>query len=170
MLKLPLNVAVQKDNVLLLLYGIGGLLVTVTATGQCLDLVLQIAQRPANLKTLYKSLFRSTSFPQQASIAADTVKQKQKKLYFTRSFCSLLNKPWQTEDTPYIFLAMLHCNARLKTTAPNCAPVKRIYYIFLFCVSCHCQPVFILSGTQTRKYDGFVCGGNQQTDSHFYSH
>lgn len=47
---------VNRGNVFSLLYVVGGLLMTVTAGGQCVDAAVRTAQNPANLLRLSNTL------------------------------------------------------------------------------------------------------------------
>ncbi|XP_033507945.2 uncharacterized protein LOC117272904 isoform X2 [Epinephelus lanceolatus] len=146
MLKFPPETIVHKGNVFYLLYGVGGLLMTVTAGSRCVDVAVRTAQNPANLLRLSNTLIGLMGLRYQKKKPANSVaKQKLKRLFLTDSFNSLLDMMRSTlQGTHHFAVLRWFPEKQTNVESAHCVSAKRcgIYYI-LICVN-GCQPVLTL--------------------------
>ncbi|XP_030285648.1 uncharacterized protein LOC115589087 [Sparus aurata] len=143
MLKFPPELLVHKGNVFSLLHVVGGLLMTVTAGGRCVDVALRTAQDPANLLRLSNTLIGLVGRRYRTNVANSVAKRKVKRLYFTDSFNSLLDITRSalqgTQDLKVLcwLPAFPEKQTDLEPTPANCISARRcrIYYILIRSVS-----------------------------------
>ncbi|XP_059211104.1 uncharacterized protein LOC131989788 [Centropristis striata] len=153
MWKFPPELIVQKGNVFYLLYVFGGLLMTVTAGSQCVEVAIRTAQNPANLLRLSNTLVGLMGLRDQIHVANSVAKRKLKRLFFTDSFNSLLEITRTTlQGTHHFQVLGWFPEKQTNLQSANCISIKRCrtYYI-LICVM-RSQPVLTLNlGNNNRK-------------------
>ncbi|XP_037613936.1 uncharacterized protein LOC119481242 [Sebastes umbrosus] len=132
MFKFPPQLLVHKGNVCYLLYVAGGLLMTVTAGGRCVDVAVRTAQNPANLLRLSNALIGLVGL--RRHVADSVAKGKLKRLFFTDSFNSLLDMTRTTLQGTHHFKVLGWFPEKQTNLDPaNCISARRcrIYFILI---------------------------------------
>ncbi|XP_035805668.2 uncharacterized protein LOC111570874 [Amphiprion ocellaris] len=140
MLKFTPELIVHKGNIFYLLYVAGGLLMTVTAGGWCVDMAVMKAYDPESLHRLSNTFIGLLGLRHQIQ-ATSAVKQKLKRLYFTESLSYLLDMTRislrDTYDFEACWVVSNSCEQqnKMESTTSNWISTKRsrIYYILLCC-------------------------------------
>ncbi|XP_024918911.1 uncharacterized protein LOC112488165 [Cynoglossus semilaevis] len=154
MFKFPPALIVQKDNVWFLVYVVGGLLMTVTAGGHCVEVAVRTSQNRDKMLQLPNFLFQLMGLGQRTFVAS-IPRPQNKRLYFTESFKSL-HRDTQPGFPGLIRLiyrpASPETHLNLQSTGANSVSAKRcrIYYILIG--GSGGRPVLTLClGTKSRK-------------------
>ncbi|XP_062240249.1 uncharacterized protein LOC133950082 isoform X2 [Platichthys flesus] len=157
MLKFPPELNVHRSSVVHLLYVVGGLLMTVSAGSQCVDVAVRTAQDPAKLLRLSNALIRLMGLRDQKPVKKSLAKRKLKKrLYFTESLNSLLDvisaAQHRSQESPGSPEKQTH----LESTCSNCISVRsRISYILFRGVGSWCVLTLCTGGdcSELRTYN-----------------
>ncbi|KAM9718090.1 uncharacterized protein ACNS7B_021520 [Menidia menidia] len=176
-MKFQQSLIVQKGTIFYLLSVVGGLLVTLTAGGPCVDVVVRTAQSPDNLLRLSKALIGLMGLKCQNRAAGPLVKSRLRKLCFTDSFCSLLDMTRSSMPGSWVFVVLwdfpisTEGQTNLKSTATHWIAPKRCRIIFILLCGESSQLILcVRSGSRLRSYDStnkllnFVRGARAQGD------
>ncbi|CAB1439140.1 unnamed protein product [Pleuronectes platessa] len=126
MLKFPPELNVHRSSVVHLLYVVGGLLMTASAGGQCVDVAVRTAQDPAKLLRLSNALIRLMGLGDQKPVKKSLAKRKLKKrLFFTESLNSLLDVIRAAQHRSQEFPDSPEKQTYLESTCSNCISLRR---------------------------------------------
>ncbi|XP_041840498.1 uncharacterized protein LOC121639377 [Melanotaenia boesemani] len=152
----------HNSDVLYLLSVVGGLLVSLTAGGSCMDVAVRTARDPNNLLRLSNALIGFIGFGYQKHLGNSLVKGKLKKLYVTESLYSVLVMTGISLLDPHDlsmlwgFLIFPEKQTNLKSTTANWISPQRRRTIFIFLRGGNSKLILILivrgSGNKLRSY------------------